>query len=51
MDDILKIELIARTICLEAGNDPDLTLGGDGENFWWHEYEKVAEAILNIVRG
>jgi|TARA_R110000787_G_scaffold185307_1_gene297078 hypothetical protein len=26
-----------------------MTLGGDGENFWWHEYVTKAEAAIEAM--
>lgn len=47
MDDL--IEKVARAICKADGGDPNLTLGGDGENFLWHEYEPHARAALAVA--
>lgn len=41
-----RTEAVARAICWANGMNPDLTLGGDGENFLWHEYEHEAEAAI-----
>ena len=47
MDNTEKyIEKIARIICIDDGSDPNHTLGGDGENFLWHEYEHTARKIF-----
>lgn len=43
------IEKVARALCWKSGNNPDLTLGGDGENFLWMEYENKATVAIDIV--
>ena len=43
------IERVARALCLEDDANPDMTLGGDGENFWWHEYVTKAEAAIEAM--
>jgi hypothetical protein len=43
------IELVARTLCVKAGMDPDLSLGGDGQNFLWHEYVYPARGVLEAL--
>lgn len=40
------LEATARAICWANDMNPDLKLGGDGENFLWHEYEHEAEAAI-----
>jgi hypothetical protein len=46
------IEAVARAICWSNGMNPDLTLGGDGVNFLWHEYipqaERAIRALLDV---
>jgi len=42
-------ERVARVLCWKNGMDPDLTLGGDGENFLWHEYASDASAAIAAV--
>ena len=44
------IEKVARAICWKNGMNPDLTLGGDGQNFLWMEYEAQAEAAIAAMR-
>ena len=44
------IEKVARAICWKNGMDPDLTLGGDGQNFLWMEYEGQAGAAIAAMR-
>ena len=44
------VERVARAICWKNGMNPDLTLGGDGENFLWHEYESQARAAIEAMR-
>ncbi len=44
------IERVARTICWKNGMNPDLTLGGDGQNFLWEEYEGQARAVIEAMR-
>ena len=43
------IEVMARALCWSNGMDPNLTLGGDGVNFLWHEYTHQAEAALKAL--
>jgi hypothetical protein len=43
-------EKIARTLCWKNGMDPDLSLGGDKQNFLWMEYEDQANAVISDVR-
>ena len=43
------IEQIARILCKQDGHDPDLSLGGDEENYWWIEYKRDAEEILGTM--
>lgn len=44
-------EKIARALCWSNGCDPDVTLGGDGVNFLWMEYEHQAEAVMDVING
>jgi len=44
------VERVARVLCWKNGMNPDLTLGGDGENFLWHEYEDEARAAIEAMR-
>jgi len=44
------VERVARAICWKNGMDPDLTLGGDGQNFLWHEYTGQAIAAIEAMR-
>jgi len=44
------VEKVARVLCWKNGMNPDLTLGGDGENFLWHEYEDAARAAIEAMR-
>lgn len=44
------VERVARAICWKNGMNPDLTLGGDGVNFLWHEYEGQARAAIEAMR-
>lgn len=43
------LERIARAICWKNGMNPDLTLGGDGQNFLWMEYEGQAFAAVEAM--
>ena len=45
------IEAMARAICWKNGMNPDLTLGGDGQNFLWHEYISQATAALTAIEA
>lgn len=45
------VELVARRLCWKNGMDPDLTLGGDGQNFLWHEYTDQAVAAIEVCRS
>lgn len=45
-----EIEAVARALCWANGMNPDLTLGGDGKNFLWHEYERPAIAAIRALR-
>ena len=45
-----EIEAVARALCWANGMNPDLTLGGDGKNFLWHEYERQAIAAIRALR-
>jgi len=40
------VERMARMLCWKNGMDPNLTLGGDGVNFLWHEYERDATGVI-----
>ncbi len=42
-------EAVARAICWKNGMNPDLTLGGDGQNFLWMEYMGQADAAIEAV--
>lgn len=44
------IEKVARALCWKNGMNPDLTLGGDGVNYLWMEYEEQAKAAIECVR-
>ena len=44
------IEAVARAICWKNGMNPDLTLGGDGQNFLWMEYEGQAKAAIAAAK-
>lgn len=41
---------VARALCWKNGMNPDVTLGGDGVNFLWHEYEDQARAAILAMR-
>ena len=43
------VEKVARAICWKNGMDPDKTLGDDGQNFLWMEYEDQAKAAIGAV--
>lgn len=43
------IEKVARALCWNNGMNPDLTLGGDGVNFLWMEYEDKAKAAIEAM--
>lgn len=43
------VEKAARLLCWKNGQDPDMTLGGDGQNFLWMEYEDEARAVVALV--
>ena len=43
-------ERVARALCWKNGMNPDLTLGGDGENFLWHEYIPQAKTAIEVCR-
>ena len=45
-----EIEAVARALCWGNGMNPDLTLGGDGENFLWHEYVNQAVRAIRALR-
>lgn len=44
------LEMVARALCWNNGMNPDLTLGGDGQNFLWHEYESQAQAAFDVIQ-
>jgi len=44
------VEKVARVLCFKNGMDPDLSLGGDQQNFLWMEYEGQAEFAIEAVR-
>jgi len=44
------VERVARALCWKNGMNPDLTLGGDGQNFLWHEYVSQARAAIDAMR-
>lgn len=45
------IEKVARTLCWKNGMDPDLSLGGDKQNWLWMEYEDQAEfAVRDVIK-
>jgi len=44
------IERVARALCWNNGMNPDLTLGGDDENFLWHEYVSGTRAAIAAMR-
>ena len=44
------VERVARAICWSNGMNPDLTLGGDGQNFLWHEYVPQARAAIDAMK-
>lgn len=41
------LESVARALCWANGMNPDLTLGGDGQNFLWHEYVHQANVAID----
>lgn len=43
------VEEIARVLCWKNGMDPDLSLGGDKQNWLWMEYEGQAQAALAVI--
>ena len=43
------IEKVARMLCWKHGSDPDMSLGGDKQNFLWMEWEDEAEAAIAVV--
>ena len=43
------VEKVARSLCWKAGMNPDLTLGGDGQNFLWHEYVEAARTAIKAI--
>ncbi len=40
------VEALARQLCLFDGGKPNTTLGGDKENFLWHEYKRQANGVI-----
>lgn len=40
------VEKVARALCWANGMDPELSLGGDKQNFLWMEYEHQAKAAI-----
>ncbi|WEK50351.1 MAG: hypothetical protein P0Y66_22360 [Candidatus Kaistia colombiensis] len=44
------IERVAKAICWKHGMNPDVSLGGDGQNFLWMEYEPAARAAIEAMR-
>jgi hypothetical protein len=42
-------EAIARVLCFTHGADPDSSLGGDGQNFLWHEWLLEARAAISAM--
>lgn len=44
------VEKVARALCWAEGWNPDLTLGGDGKTFLWHEYVRPARAAIKSMR-
>ena len=48
MDETIKAVAIA--ICAAEGNNPMATLGGDQQNFFWHEYTRHAEAAIMAMK-
>ena len=47
--ELSRVEAVARALCWANGMDPDTTLGGDGVNFLWMEYEHQAKAALKVM--
>ena len=43
------IERVARVLCFKNGMDPNLSLGGDHENFLWMEYESQSRAAIEVT--
>ena len=39
------IECVARLLCEADDSNPDITLGGAGQNFLWMEYERMAKGL------
>jgi hypothetical protein len=39
------IECVARLLCEADDSNPDITLGGDGQNFLWMEYRRMAKGL------
>ena len=49
-EEIALEERVARALCWKNGMNPDLTLGGDGKNFLWHEYIPQAKTAIEVCR-
>ena len=45
-----KVEEVARALCWANGQDPDLSLGGDKQNWLWMEYEHQAKRAIAAMR-
>jgi hypothetical protein len=43
------VEKVARALCWKNGMNPDLSLGGDKQNWLWMEYVDEADAVIKIV--
>ena len=43
------VEQVARALCWKNGMNPDLSLGGDKQNWLWMEYISEAQAAIAIV--
>jgi len=44
------VEKVARALCWKNGMNPDLSLGGDKQNWLWMEYVDEAKAVIAIIR-
>lgn len=42
-----EAERVARLLCKFDGGDPDMSLGGDKQNFLWMEYERQAQGLID----
>lgn len=49
MSGMTLVEKISRALCWANGMNPDVTLGGDGVNFLWMEYEHQADAVMKVI--